>query len=115
LLQKSPAARIVNVSSALGSLGMHADPSAPLGDFKVPAYNVSKSAVNAWTLQLAYDLKGSNAKVNTVHPGYVKTDMNKGGGDLEISEGAETSIAMALLDENGPSGTFQYRGDILQW
>ncbi|MET1162895.1 MAG: SDR family oxidoreductase [Pseudoxanthomonas sp.] len=115
LLQKSPAARIVNVSSALGSLGMHADPSAPLGDFKVPAYNVSKSAVNAWTLQLAYDLKGSNAKVNTVHPGYVKTDMNKGGGDLEISEGAETSIAMALLDENGPSGTFQYRGDILPW
>ncbi|MET0719129.1 MAG: SDR family oxidoreductase [Pseudoxanthomonas sp.] len=115
LLQKSPAARIVNVSSALGSLGMHADPSAPLGDFKVPAYNVSKSAVNAWTLQLAYDLKGSNAKVNTVHPGYVKTDMNKGGGDLKISEGAETSIAMALLDENGPSGTFQYRGDILPW
>lgn len=115
LLRKSSAGRIVNVSSALGSLGMHADPAAPLGGFAVPAYNVSKSAVNSWTLQLAYELKGSNLKVNTVHPGYVKTDMNKGGGDLEITEGAETSIAMALLDENGPSGTFQYRGEVLPW
>ena len=115
LLRKSPAARIVNVSSALGSLAMHADPSAPFGDFNVPAYNVSKSAVNAWTLQLAYELRDSNIKVNTVHPGYVKTDMNKGGGDLEISEGAETSIAMALLDEAGPNGTFQYRGEVLPW
>ncbi len=115
LLHASPAGRIVNVSSALGSLTLHADPSAPLGDFKVPAYNVSKSAVNAWTLQLAAELKDSAIKVNTVHPGYVKTDMNKGNGDLEIAEGAETSAAMALLDDNGPSGTFQYRGSILPW
>ena len=115
LLHKSPAARIVNVSSALGSLGLHSDPASPLGNFKVPAYNVSKSAVNAWTLQLAHELKDSNIKVNTVHPGYVKTDMNKGSGDLEISEGAETSIAMALLDEAGPNGTFQYRGEVLPW
>ena len=115
LLHKSAAGRIVNVSSALGSLAMHADPAAPLGDFKVPAYNVSKSAVNAWTLQLAAELKGSAIKVNTVHPGYVKTDMNKGGGDLEIAEGAETSAAMALLGEDGPTGTFQYRGQILPW
>ncbi|MEP6907906.1 MAG: SDR family oxidoreductase [Pseudoxanthomonas sp.] len=115
LLHNSLAGRIVNVSSALGSLTLHADPATPLGDFKVPAYNVSKSAVNAWTLQLAYDLKGSAIKVNTVHPGYVKTDMNKGGGDLEIAEGAETSIAMALLADDGPNGSFQYRGDILPW
>jgi NAD(P)-dependent dehydrogenase (short-subunit alcohol dehydrogenase family) len=115
LLRRSPSGRIVNVSSALGSLAMHADPTAPFGDFKLPAYNVSKSAVNAWTLQLAAELKGSTIKVNTVHPGYVKTDMNKGGGDLEIAEGAETSAAMALLGEDGPTGTFQYRGQILPW
>ncbi len=115
LLHESPAARIVNVSSALGSLTLHADPAAPLATIKVPAYIVSKSAVNAWTLQLAYDLKGTTAKVNSVHPGYVKTDLNKGGGELEVAEGAETSIAMALLDEDGPSGSFQYRGDILPW
>ena len=115
LLRKSPAARVVNVSSALGSLALHSDPAGPFAGFNVPAYNVSKSAVNAWTLQLAQDLRDTAIKVNTVHPGYVKTDMNKGGGDLEISEGAETSIAMALLDENGPSGTFQYRGEVLPW
>lgn len=115
LLRKSSAARIVNVSSALGSLAMHSDPAQPLGGFNVPAYNVSKSAVNAWTLQLANELRDTGIKVNSVHPGYVKTDMNKGGGDLEVADGAETSVAMALLDDAGPSGAFYYRGEILPW
>jgi NAD(P)-dependent dehydrogenase (short-subunit alcohol dehydrogenase family) len=115
LLRKSASARIVNVSSLLGSLALHSDPSAPLGSFAIPAYNVSKSALNAWTLQLAYELKDTNIKVNAVHPGYVKTDMNKGGGDLEIVEGAETSVAMALLGDDGPTATFQYRGEVLPW
>ncbi|MBC7990601.1 MAG: SDR family oxidoreductase [Luteimonas sp.] len=115
LLRKSGAARIVNVSSALGSLAMHSDPAAPLGGFAIPAYNVSKSALNAWTLQLAYELKDTAIKVNAVHPGYVKTEMNKGGGDLEIAEGAETSVAMALLGDDGPTATFQYRGEVLPW
>lgn len=115
LLRKSPAARIVNVSSALGSLALHSDPAGPFGDFNLPAYNVSKSAVNAWTIQLAHDLRDTAIKVNTVHPGYVKTDMNKGGGDLEIAEGAETSIAMALLDDAGATGSFQFRGEVLPW
>jgi NAD(P)-dependent dehydrogenase (short-subunit alcohol dehydrogenase family) len=115
LLRKSASARIVNVSSLLGSLALHSDPSAPLGSFAIPAYNVSKSALNAWTLQLAYDLKDTDIKVNAVHPGYVKTDMNKGGGDLEIAEGAETSVAMALLGSDGPTATFQYRGEVLPW
>ena len=115
LLQKSPAGRIVNVSSALGSLTLHADPAAPLGDFRVPAYNVSKSAVNAWTLQLAYDLKGSTTKVNTVHPGYVKTDMNAGEGELEVADGATTSVRMALLDASGASGGYVHREETLPW
>ena len=115
LLHKSDAGRIVNVSSALGSLGMHADPAGPLRGFAVPAYNVSKSAVNAWTLQLAHELADTRIKVNTVHPGYVRTDMNRGEGDLAISEGAETSVAMALLGDDGPSGSFQYRGAVLPW
>jgi len=115
LLRKSSSARIVNVSSALGSLALHSDPAQPLGSFKVPAYNVSKSAVNAWTLQLANELRDTGIKVNSVHPGYVKTDMNKGGGDLEVAEGAETSVAAALLDDAGPTGSFFYRGEILPW
>jgi NAD(P)-dependent dehydrogenase (short-subunit alcohol dehydrogenase family) len=115
LLRKSAAGRIVNVSSVLGSLAMHADPAGPLRDFAVPAYNVSKSAVNAWTLQLAYELAGAAIKVNAVHPGYVRTDMNRGEGDLDVTEGAETSVAMALLDDDGPTATFQYRGAVLPW
>ena len=115
LLHKSAAGRIVNVSSALGSITLHSDPAGPFAGFNLPAYNVSKSAVNAWTVQLAQELRDTTIKINTVHPGYVKTDMNKGGGELEIAEGAETSVAMALLDEAGPSGSFQYRGEFLPW
>ncbi|HVT36161.1 MAG TPA: SDR family oxidoreductase, partial [Nevskiaceae bacterium] len=94
LLHQSAAGRIVNVSSILGSLALHSDPKSPIYDFKVPAYNVSKSAVNAWTVQLAYELRGTPVRVNTIHPGYVKTDMNKGEGELEIADGARTSVQL---------------------
>ena len=80
------------MSSILGSLALHSDPASPIYDFKVPAYNVSKSAVNAWTVQLAYELRDTPIKVNAVHPGSVKTDMNAQG-DLEIADGAQTSVA----------------------
>jgi len=115
LLRASPAARIVNVSSLLGSLGVQSDPDSPLAGFGIPAYNVSKSAVNAWTVQLAHELRGSAIKVNAVHPGYVRTDMNKGEGELEVAQGAETSVAMALIDDQGPTGSFQYLGQVLPW
>lgn len=115
LLHKSPAGRIVNVSSLLGSLAQHSDPSSPIYDFKVPAYNVSKSAVNAWTVQLAYELKDSRIKVNTIHPGYVKTDLNGGGGEIEVADGARTSVAMALIDDAGPNGSYRYLDKVIPW
>lgn len=119
LLHKSAAGRIVNVSSALGSVTLHSDPSSFIYDFKVPAYNVSKSAVNAWTVQLAYELRDSKVKVNTIHPGYVKTDMNNSGGEqrgeLEVPEGARTSVKLALIDDNGPNGGFFYFDEVLPW
>ena len=115
LLHKSPAGRIVNVSSLLGSLTLHSDPSSPIYDFKVPAYNVSKSAVNAWTVQLAYELKDSKVKVNTIHPGYVKTDMNAGDGEIDVPDGARTSVKLALIDDNGPNGSYRYLDDVLPW
>lgn len=114
LLHKSPAARIVNVSSMLGSLALHSDPASPIYDFKVPAYDVSKSAVNAWTVHLAHELRDTPIKVNAVHPGSVKTDMN-GNGELKVDEGARTSVAMALLDERGPNGSFSHLGEVLPW
>ena len=115
LLHKSAAGRIVNVSSILGSIALHADPASPIYDFKVPAYNVSKTAVNAWTVQLAHELRDTNIKVNAVHPGYVKTDMNAGEGELEIADGARTSVRLALVGEDGPNGGFFYFEDALPW
>jgi len=115
LLRKSDAGRIVNVSSILGSLALHADPASPIYDFKVPAYNVSKSAVNAWTVQLAYELRGSTIKVNTIHPGYVKTDMNKGEGEIDIPQGAKTSVELALIGADGPNGGYFHLGQTLPW
>lgn len=114
LLKKAPAARIVNVSSLLGSIAAHRDPASPIYDFKVPAYNVSKSAVNAWTVQLAHELRDTSIKVNAVHPGSVKTDMNTYG-DLDVADGARTSVRMALLPADGPSGGFVHFEETLPW
>ena len=115
LLHQSDAGRIVNVSSLLGSLAMHSDPASPIYDFKVPAYNVSKSAVNAWTVQLAYELRDSKIKVNTIHPGYVRTDLNGGEGEIDIPTGARTSVRLALIDDAGPNGGYFYQEQSLPW
>ncbi len=115
LLKAAPAGRIVNVSSILGSIALHKDPSSPIYDFKVPAYNVSKSAVNAWTVQLAYELRDTPLKVNTIHPGYVKTDMNQGQGEIDIPEGAKSSVELALIGPDGPNGSFSHLGQELPW
>jgi len=115
LLRKAPAARIVNVSSILGSLALHADPGSPIYDSTMPAYNSSKSAVNAWTLSLAHELSGTPIKVNSVHPGHVKTDMGGKRAPMSIEDGARTSVAMATLGADGPSGTFTHLGKTLPW
>jgi NAD(P)-dependent dehydrogenase (short-subunit alcohol dehydrogenase family) len=115
LLAKSDAGRIVNLSSILASMTLHSDPSSPIYDFKVPAYNVSKTAVNAWTVQLAYELRDSKMKVNAVHPGYVKTDMGGPSAPMEIVDGAKTSVALALIDAKGPNGAYIHMGETLPW
>ena len=115
LLHRSAAGRIVNVSSLLGSNTLHSDPASPIYDFKVPAYNVSKSAVNAWTVQLAHELKDSTIKVNTIHPGYVQTDMNAGQGEVSVPEGARTSVRLALIDADGPNGGYFHLDQVLPW
>lgn len=114
LLRKSEAGRIVNVSSILGSIELHNDPKSPIYDYKIPAYNVSKSAVNAWTVQLAHELRDTNIKVNTIHPGSVKTDMNAAG-SIEVEEGAKSSVELALIGKSGPNGSFSHLGQTLPW
>lgn len=115
LLRAAPSARIVNVSSQLGSFGLHTDPASPIYGFKIPAYDASKSVVNAWTVHLAHELRGTPIKVNAIHPGYVQTDMNGGAGELPVSDGAKSSVQMALLPDEGPSGTFTHLGKPLPW
>jgi NAD(P)-dependent dehydrogenase (short-subunit alcohol dehydrogenase family) len=115
LLEKSPAGRIVNLSSILGSITLHADPESPIYHYKIAAYNVSKSAVNAYTVQLAYELRDSKIKVNAVHPGHVKTDMGGSAAPMEIVDGAKSSVAMALIGSDGPNGSYTHMGRTLPW
>jgi NAD(P)-dependent dehydrogenase (short-subunit alcohol dehydrogenase family) len=115
LLHKSDAGRIVNLSSILASLTLHSDPGSPIYAFKAPAYNASKTAVNAWTVQLAYELKDTKIKVNSAHPGWVKTDMGGPAAPMEIVDGAKTSVALALIDADGPNGAFIHVGKTLPW
>jgi NAD(P)-dependent dehydrogenase (short-subunit alcohol dehydrogenase family) len=115
LIRKSEAGRIVNLSSILGSITLHSTPGSPIYDFKRPAYNVSKSAVNAYTAQLAYELKNSKVKVNAAHPGWVKTDLGGEGAVMETSDGAKTSVELALIGEAGPNGAYLHLGEPLPW
>ena len=115
LLRKSQAGRIVNLSSILGSITQHSTPGSPIYGNHIPAYNVSKSAVNAFTVQLAYELRDTKIKVNAAHPGWVKTDMGGEGAMMEIVDGAKTSVTLATLGEDGPSGSYQHMGKALPW
>lgn len=115
LLRKSDAGRIVNLSSILGSIHLHATPGSPIYDFKMAAYNVSKSAVNAFTVQLAYELKDTPMKVNAAHPGWVKTELGGEGAPMEIPDGAKTSVALATLGADGPNGAYVHMGETLPW
>ncbi len=115
LLKKSPAGRIVNLSSILGSLALHSDPKSPIYEFKAFAYDASKAALNAFTIHLAHELKDTNIKVNSAHPGWVKTEMGTDAAPMEIPEGAKTSVELATLPANGPSGGYFHMGQPLPW
>jgi NAD(P)-dependent dehydrogenase (short-subunit alcohol dehydrogenase family) len=115
LLRKSAAGRIVNLSSILGSINLHATPGSPIYDMKLPAYDVSKSAVNAYTVHLAYELKDTPIKVNAAHPGWVKTEMGGEGATMEITDGAKTSVALATIGADGPNGAYLHMGETLPW
>ena len=115
LLKKSDAGRVVNMSSILGSQALHADPASPIYDFKSLSYDASKAALNSFTIHLAHELKDTNIKVNSAHPGWVKTDMGTDAAPMEIPEGGKTGVALALLDESGPNGGFFHLGQPLPW
>lgn len=101
LLKKSDEGRIVNMSSILGSQALHADPESPIYDFKSLSYDASKAALNSFTIHLAHELKNTKIKVNSAHPGWVKTDMGTDAAPREIPEGGKTGVELALLAEDG--------------
>ncbi|NCI45509.1 SDR family oxidoreductase [Sediminibacterium soli] len=115
LIKKSAAGRIVNLSSILGSLGLHASQDSPIYQSKLFAYDTSKTALNSYTVHLAQSLANTTVKVNSAHPGWVKTDMGTEAAPMNINDGAKTSVALALLDENGPNGKFIHLGEELPW
>ena len=114
LIVKSDAGRIAFVSSGLGSLTLHSDPNSPIYNYKLPAYDISKTALNGYAVHLAHELKDTPIKVNTLHPGSVKTDMNPNG-DITVEEGAKTSVDLATLPADGYTGKFIHLGNELPW
>eukprot|EP00796_Vickermania_ingenoplastis_P011934 gene11934-8214_t len=109
LVKQSPAGRIVNVSSIMGSLELCSS------DLTKTAYCSSKAAVNMFTRNLAKSLEGTPIKVNAGHPGWVKTDMGGAEAPLGVEEGAETSVYLATLPDDGPTGGFFHKKERLAW
>ncbi|HXX56678.1 MAG TPA: SDR family oxidoreductase [Thermodesulfovibrionales bacterium] len=113
LLKKSGGGRVVNVSSIVGSLTNQS------GDggisYKPFSYGASKTAVNVFTVYLASALKGSPIKINSAHPGWVKTDMGGKEAPMTVEEGAKTAVRLATLGADGPSGKFFHLGEEIPW
>ena len=110
LLRASDAGRIVNVSSRMGSLADQLDPTSPYAAMVLPAYQTSKAALNGLTVALAKTLSDTPVRVNSVCPGWVRTDLggpdNRAAAPTSALEAARTVAEMALVPSNGPTGTF---------
>jgi NAD(P)-dependent dehydrogenase (short-subunit alcohol dehydrogenase family) len=108
LLRETPGARIVNVSSGAGSLTLHSDPSFPFRPGFSPLYHASKTALNAMTIAMAIELESIGINVNAVSPGSTKTNLNNYEGEDSVEEGAREVVRVALLGQDGPTGTFTH-------
>ena len=106
LLKRSPQPRIVNVTSDLASLTLHNDPSWVYYRIKNPAYGPSKTALNAYTVALAYELRDTPFKVNMVNPGHTATDFNNHRGTKKVEDSAKIVAEYAMLGAEGPTGKF---------
>ena len=106
LLRRAPRARIVNVSSEIGSLTFMSDRSSPAWQLppSIP-YPASKSALNMVTALYAKELAGTPVMVNAANPGYCATDLNGRSGFRTAAEGASVSVHLATLPDDGPTGT----------
>ncbi len=114
LLRKSAPARIINQSSTLGSLGTLSDPGSPYYGNNLLAYNSSKSALNGLTLAFAKDLAGERISVNSVCPGWVKTDMGSDTAPRSVEQGAAIAVKLATMDDP-PTGQYLDDAGEIPW
>ena len=114
LLKKSKEPQIINVSSSLGSLTLHSSPeSNPASWGAYDAYGCSKTALNAFTVMLAYEFKGTNFKINSIAPGYTATDLNQNKGTQTVEHAARIIVKYATLTNDGVTGKyFRETGEI---
>jgi len=115
LIKKTNAGRIVNVSSGLGSLTLHGDPNWEFYEVKPLAYNASKTALNAFTVILAHELKDTNIKVNSADPGFTATDLNGHQGYKTVEQGASIITRLAVLPADGATGSYFDDQGVLPW
>ncbi len=115
MLRKSSAGRIVNLSSGLGSLSQNSDPNWAFDSVNLLAYNSSKTALNAVTVQFAKELRDTPIKVNAADPGYTATDMNGHSGTRTVEQGATAAVRLATLPDDGPSGSFFDEDGVVPW
>ena len=115
MLRKSSAGRIVNLSSGLASLAQNSDPDWAFDSVNLLAYNSSKTALNAVTVQFAKELRDTPIKVNAADPGFTATDMNGHSGTRTVEQGATAAVRLATLPDDGPSGSFFDEDGVVPW
>ncbi len=116
ILRETPSARIVNVSSGVGSLTANSDPAFAYRAIFGPVYPASKTALNALTLAMAIELEPEGIKVNAVSPGFTRTNLNGYAGTQTVEEGAREAVRVALLGPDGPTGTFtRWENETIPW
>ncbi|WP_331772067.1 SDR family oxidoreductase (plasmid) [Embleya sp. NBC_00888] len=119
LLRAAEQPRVVMVSSGGGSFAVVTDPAQPVSKMHELAYSSSKAALNMLTVRYAQALPG--IKFNVATPGevanrkFAATDMNRHTGELTVTEGTDSIVRLALLDADGPTGTFTDRLGPVAW
>ncbi len=114
MLRRSPAPRIVNVSSSVGSMTLQTTPGAFVGPISA-AYSPSKTYLNAVMVQYVKELDGTGILMNAACPGYVATDLNGFNGTRTVQQGAATPIRLATLPDDGPNGGFFDDAGAVAW
>ncbi|MGE0395964.1 MAG: SDR family oxidoreductase [Kofleriaceae bacterium] len=116
LLEQSSAGRIVNVSTTLASLRLATDPTHRITQWnELFAYTTSKTAINAFTVRLAHELRSKRIKVNAACPGYVATDFNQHRGLRTVEQGAEIIVRLATVPDDGPTAGFFDESGAVEW